>query len=147
MSACTFFGHRDTPKEIEPILRSALIDMVTNKNVNLFYVGNHGNFDHMVRKQLKEIKQEYPHIDYAVVLAYMPNQKSTSDCKDTPDCIYPEEMENTLSKYAIIKRNKWMIDHSDYVITYVKYTVGGAARFRGLAEKKGKIVVNLENTE
>ena len=27
MYACSFFGHGDTPKEIEPALRSALIDI------------------------------------------------------------------------------------------------------------------------
>lgn len=42
---CTFFGHKDTPKEIEPTLRSTLIDLIENKNVNVFYVGNNGNFD------------------------------------------------------------------------------------------------------
>ena len=36
---CTFFGHKDTPKEIEPTLRSTLIDLIENKNVNVFYVG------------------------------------------------------------------------------------------------------------
>ena len=30
---CTFFGHKDTPKEIEPTLRSTLIDLIENKNV------------------------------------------------------------------------------------------------------------------
>ena len=35
---CTFFGHKDTPKEIEPTLRSTLIDLIENKNVNVFYV-------------------------------------------------------------------------------------------------------------
>ena len=37
---CTFFGHKDTPKEIEPTLRSALIELIENKNVTVFYVGN-----------------------------------------------------------------------------------------------------------
>ncbi len=36
-----------------------------------------------------------------------------------------------------------MIEHSDYVITYVKYNVGGAARFKELAEKKKKTVINI----
>ena len=36
-----------------------------------------------------------------------------------------------------------MIEQSDYVVTYVKYTVGGAAQFKEYAEKKGKIVINL----
>lgn len=145
MSCCTFFGHRDTPKEIEPILRPTLIDLIENKNVDLFYVGNHGNFDNMVRKDLQALKLDYPHINYAVVLAYIPREKDIYDYTDYSNTIYPDELENAPPKYAIIKRNKWMIDKSDYVVTYVKYTIGGAAQFKALAEKKGKIVFNLAN--
>lgn len=54
---CTFFGHKDTPKETEPTLRSTLIDLIENKNVNVFYVGNNGNFDTMVRRQLEYLSQ------------------------------------------------------------------------------------------
>ena len=41
------------------------------------------------------------------------------------------------------KRNAWMINESDFVVTYVRYSTGGAAHFKELAEKKGKIVINL----
>ena len=75
---CTFFGHKDTPKEIEPTLRSTLIDLIANKNVNVFYVGNNGNFDTMVRRQLEELSQTYP-ISYSVVLAYLPMSKNKCD--------------------------------------------------------------------
>lgn len=57
---CTFFGHNDTPKEIEPTLRSTLIDLIENKKVNVFYVGNNGNFDTMVRHQLEDLSKTYP---------------------------------------------------------------------------------------
>ena len=57
MATVTFFGHKDTPKEIEPTLRSTLMDLIENKNVNVFYVGNNGNFDTMVRRQLENLSQ------------------------------------------------------------------------------------------
>ena len=141
---CTFFGHNDTPKKIEPLLRSALIDLIENKKADTFYVGNHGNFDRMVRKQLKQLKLEYTHISYAVVLAYLPCKKN--DYEDFSDTVYPEGFENTPPKYAIVKRNKWMIEQADYVVTYVKRTVGGAAQFKSLAEKRGKAVLNLADS-
>lgn len=46
-------------------------------------------------------------------------------------------------RYAIARRNKWMVEMSGYVIAYVKCNVGGAARYKTLAEKKGKTVLNL----
>ena len=57
---CTFFGHKDTPKEIEPTLRSTLVDLIENKNATMFYVGNNGNFDLMVRHQLEELSELCP---------------------------------------------------------------------------------------
>ena len=144
MAICTFFGHKTTPQEIEPYLQATLFDLIKNKNVTSFYVGNHGNFDYLVRKNLKSLKLKYPQIEYAVVLAYMPSKKSERDFMDYSDTIYPCGLECTPPKYAIIKRNKWMLDKADYVITYVTTTnVGGAAQFKSLAEKKGKTVINL----
>ncbi|MGN0468647.1 MAG: hypothetical protein ACI4GY_07995 [Acutalibacteraceae bacterium] len=143
MSACTFFGHRDTPQEIESILKEILIDLIENKNVDLFYVGNQGKFDNMVRKNLKLLKCDYLYINYMVVLAYMPGKNKENLQEDFLDTVYPDVLETTPLQYAISKRNKWMIDNSDYVITYVEHSVGGAAKFKKIAEKKGKIVINL----
>ena len=143
MSTCTFFGHRDTPNEIEPILFSVLKDLIENHNVKSFYVGNQGNFDIMVRRNLKKLKLDYPHIDYAVVLAYLPTQKQKTDL-DYTDTLIPDELETVHPKYAIAKRNQWMLDEADYVVTYVKVDFGGAAKFKRIAERKGKVVINLE---
>ena len=35
----TFFGHRDAPKEIEPTLRTTLINLIEQENAREFYVG------------------------------------------------------------------------------------------------------------
>ena len=42
---CTFFGHKDTPKEIEPVLQASIIDLIENHGADEFYVGNNGSFD------------------------------------------------------------------------------------------------------
>ena len=134
----TFFGHRDTPKEIEPTLRSALIDLIENKNVDVFYVGNHGYFDAMVRHQLEDLSKTYP-IKYNVVLAYMPGKN------DTPveHSILPEGIETVPRRFAINYRNKWMLNKSDIVITYVARNFGGAWEFKELARRLGKTIVNI----
>lgn len=81
---CTFFGHRDVYEDIEKSLTEILIDLIENKKVNKFYVGNNGNFDRLVRKKLKEIKKEYTYISYEVVLAYIPTKKQEDeDYSDT----------------------------------------------------------------
>ena len=136
---CTFFGHKDTPESTKEALKSVLINLIENKGVNLFYVGNHGNFDRMTLEVLKELTKCYSHIKYYVVLAYFPKNKS----EEHTNTILTEGLESTPPKYAIIKRNQWMIDKSDFVVTYVKYTFGGAYKFQQLAIKKGKTVIDL----
>ncbi|MBQ7095915.1 MAG: hypothetical protein IJN80_05655 [Clostridia bacterium] len=117
----------------------ALIHLIEHHNASLFYVGNQGNFDRMVRKVLKQLQLIYPHISYYVVLAYLP----CSFQEGYGDTIYPDGLERIPPRFAIDKRNRWMLDRCDYVITYVEYPFGGAAKFKALAEKRGKTVINL----
>ena len=134
----TFFGHRDTPKETEPALRLTLIDLIENKNASVFYVGNHGNFDAMVRRQLEDLSKTYP-IKYYAVLAYMPSKN------DTPDehSILPEGIETVPRRFAINYRNKLMLNKSDVVVTYVTRPVGGAWELKQMAEKQRKVTIDL----
>lgn len=134
----TFFGHRDTPKEIEPALRLTLIDLIENKNATVFYVGNHGNFDAMVRRQLEDLSKTYP-IKYYVVLAYMPGKNADPD----EHSILPEGTETVPRRFAINYRNKWMLTKSDIVVTYVTRNFGGAWEFMSIAKKHLKNIVEI----
>ena len=139
---CTFFGHKDTPKETEPTLRSTLIDLIENKNVNVFYVGNNGSFDTMVRRQLEDLSHIYP-ITYSVVLAYLPTEKNKYD--NLTNTIYPEGLETVPKRFAISWRNKWMIQQADIIVTYVTHNFGGAAQFKKMAVRQSKYVVEVSN--
>ena len=141
MPACTFFGHRDCPSSIRPRLQETLVDLIENHAVDMFYVGRQGAFDAMVRSTLKKLKQEYPHIDYAVVLAYMPGKPS--EYEDYSDTMLPEGIEAVHPRYAISWRNNWMLNHSDYVVTYITHSWGGAARFAKKAGALKKIIISL----
>ena len=140
---CTFFGHRSSPNEIEPALRSTLFDLIENHQVTLFYVGNHGAFDKMVSEVLKELSTQYA-IQYYIALAYMPQKRNEFDMPDESNTLLPEGIETVPKRFAIHYRNKWMIGQADYVITYVTNTISsGAAQFKDLALKKKKVVIEL----
>ncbi len=76
MKVCTFFGHRDCPESIQDDLKAVLTKLIAEQGVELFYTGNQGQFDAMARYVLRGLAQDYPHIRYAVVLAYMPGKAS-----------------------------------------------------------------------
>ncbi len=140
---CTFFGHKEVFDEITPIIFSVLIDLIENRDVKLFFVGNQGNFDRIVLSVLKELKTKYSQIDYFVVLAYLPSKEKEFDNVDYNKTLYPDGLEYAPFKYAICNRNKWMINNSDYVVTYVRHCFGGASKFKELAQKKGKTVIEI----
>ncbi len=135
----TFFGHGDTPDSIRDTLRIILIDLITNHGANTFYVGSNGNFDKIAKNALSDLGSVYP-ITYAVVLEYMPTKSNSGDPSPT---IYPEGLEAVPPRFAICKRNEWMINHSDIVITYVNRNFGGAAKYAKYAKIKKKNVINL----
>ena len=140
MLSCTFFGHRDCPDSLKPRLQSVVIDLITNHDVDMFYVGNQGGFDSLVRGILREITQEYPKAHYAVVLAYVPSGRSAADTADT---MLPEGIELVHPRYAISWRNNWMLQQADFVVAYVSHPWGGAAQYMKKAIRSGKTVINL----
>lgn len=96
----------------------------------------------MVKRCLAELKERYP-IDYAVVLAYFPGKKQDAGEESPADTVLPEGIETVPPKFAINYRNRWMIDHSDYVVSYVSHTFGGAFKFMSMAQNRKKQVINL----
>ena len=141
--SCCFFGHREVTHNIRDKLTAVIEKLITEENVTEFYVGNQGQFDSMVYSVLKEIKEKYPHIRYTVVLAYMPDEY----IKDVygNDTLFPDGLENTPKKFAISKRNDWMIQQSGFAVCYVHKITGGAAKFREKAEKKGLRIIDVLN--
>ena len=109
--------------------------------MNMFYVGNQGRFDAIVRGVLRELKKEYPQINYVVVLAYMPGKHAEYD--DYSDTMFPEGIESVHPRYAISWRNNWMLQQSDYVVTYITHSWGGAAQFAEKANRQKKTVISL----
>ena len=116
-----------------------------NHNVDMFYVGNQGRFDEIVRGVLRELKKEYPQINYAVVLAYMPGKQAEYD--DYLDTMLPEGIESVHPRYAISWRNNWMLRQSDYVVTYITHSYGGAYQYARKAHAQNKQVINLISSD
>ncbi len=139
MFACTFFGHRDCPSSIKPELRKALIDLIEKQSVDMFYVGDNGAYDRIVRSVLRELVEEYPQVEYAVVLERIPGKRDEA----ASDTLLPEGIEEVLPRFAISWRNRWMLRQADYVVVYITHAWGGAAQFAGMAERQGKTVIHL----
>ena len=143
MKTCSFFGHRTASMELYSAVKAAVTDMI-GRGAGVFYVGNNGSFDRMARRAVKEIAGVY-NLRVYVVLAYLPGNRKDEEIQDETETLYPEGLEIVPRRFAIIKRNEWMIDHSDYVVTYVNHDTGsGAARAKKTALARGKTVIDLD---
>ena len=71
----------------------------------------------------------------------MPGKKTEND--DYSDTMLPEGIESVHPHYAISWRNNWMLKKSDYVVTYITHSWGGAAQFAEMAKLQKKNVINV----
>lgn len=122
-------------------------NLILDKQVDTFFVGNHGGFDRMVKETLLQLQKKYPHITCHVVLAYLPrSEKEEADfpkpeAEDIPT-VYPS-LERVPQRFAISYRNRWMVEQADYVIGYIRYSWGGASQFFRMAQRQKKTTINL----
>lgn len=138
---CCFFGHREVTHNIRSKLTSIIEKLITVDDVTEFYVGHQGQFDTMVYSVLKELKAKYPQIRYTVVLAYMPDEHIKEVYGE--NTLFPDGLETVPKKFAILKRNDWIIQHSDFAVCYVYKITGGAAKFREKAEKMKLQIIDV----
>ena len=142
MAVCTFFGHRDCPASIRPKLRAVLTELIERRGAVQFYVGRQGAFDAMAHAVLRELSGDYPHISCAVVLERLPGRQEIAG-PAAFGTIFPEGLETVPPRFAIDRRNAWMLRQADLVVAYVTRSHGGAARFAAQAVRLHKPVFNL----
>ena len=133
----TFCGHSkiyqtgDFSKWLDIILPSLI-----EGGAAIFYLGGYGDFDSLTAAAVRRQKAVYPHITAILVLAYLNRETDTSRYDDTT---YPP-LENVPPRYAIVRRNEWMVRESDVVISGVTHGWGGAAKTLDYARRKQKII-------
>ncbi len=141
MHGCCFIGHKDCPFTIKNNLLKITEKLIAEKGINTFYVGTQGSFDKIVYDVLCELERIYK-IEIYVVLAYL-NQSCEESYYDVAKSIYPDELAKTPPRYAIRKRNSYMINKSDYVICYMNDPFSNTYGNIKEAIKKKKQIINL----
>ena len=142
----TFCGHsnclfnNDVKEQLKNILLYEIIKNPTCK----FYLGGYGDFDSLCLRTLRELKKDFPEIELLFITPYLDKNYSKLELAKSyyDDVIFPP-IESAPRKFAILKRNEWMVDSADLVIAYVKYSWGGAAKTLEHAKRKKKQIKNL----
>lgn len=141
---CFFIGNRYAPSDIRAQLIEVVEKHITEYGVHTFTVGHYGAFDSMAIGVLRELKKRYPDIVLYLLAPYALTQK-----RDVPvnfdGSFYPEGLEKVLFRYAIVQANKYMVQNSDYLISYCHHigNTRNIVEYAQRREKKGLIKVTL----
>ena len=114
----------------------AILPSLIEGGVTTFYLGGYGAFDGLAAAAVRRQKETYPHIELILVLAYLNRDIDASRYDSTT---YPP-LEKVPPRYAIVKRNEWMVCESSVVISGVTHSWGGAARTLEFAQRKKKVI-------
>lgn len=140
---CALFGNSQLFENVEQMLHQRLCSLIQEHGAIQFYVGTHGSFDAIALRVLKKLKAQYPFIDYTIVLAYLPTKPREFTATESMHSVFPHILEATPLRFAIDKRNRWMLEQADVVLTYTRYSTGNTAKYKQLAMKMRKPVIEL----
>ena len=142
----TFCGHSNClfSDEEKEELKQLLIKEIRKNPTCKFYLGGYGDFDSLCLRTLRELKTDFPNIVLLFITPYLDKNFSKLELAKYyyDDVIFPP-IENVPRKFAILKRNEWMVDSADLVIAYVKYSWGGAAKTVEYAKRKKVPIINI----
>jgi len=134
----TFCGHREgyNGGEISSWLDILLSALIAG-GADTFYLGGYGSFDELAAMAVWRQKAVYPGIHSILIVPY-PNRKHDPALYDSS--IYPP-LGKVSPRYAIPKRNEWMVSASDVVVSGVMAGQGGSAKTLAAARRKKKVIL------
>ncbi len=142
----TFCGHSSyfkTEEDKKEILKS--LKEISGDSDITFLLGGYGSFDSFARDCAYLYKTNHPNSKVVFVSPYL--GKWLDERKDALKELYDEivypEIEAVPPKFAILKRNQWMVNQADYVIAYVNLHYGGAYQTLLYAHKHFKPYKNI----
>ena len=106
---CFFIGHRDTGERAYPALAE-----------------RYGRFDEMAARAVREAKARHQGVTLTLLLTYHPFDGPRSAPTGCDGTFYPPGMERTPKRLAILRANRYMVDHCGCLIAWVRHP--GSAR-------------------
>lgn len=149
----TFCGHGfiKNPPAVKKELITVLCEILTRNHTDkiTFLCGGYGRFDFLAASAIDHLKSVYSSHDIVKIFVtpYINkgyDRRNKLMRKDYDEIVYPP-LEKVPYRYAIAKRNEWMIENSDLVIAYVIHGYGGAASSLRYACRKRKDIIRLSD--
>ena len=141
--SCFFIGHREVGPEVLPALEDAIEKHISEHGVTEFIVGHYGGFDRLAARAVISAKKCYPEVRLLMLIPYHPAEHPIETPPGFDGSFYPPGMESVPHRYAIVRANRYVIDHVDYLIAYVWHPASNARNLLEYATCKNVAVTNL----
>ena len=124
--SCFFIGHREASEEIYPVLYAAVEQHIVEYGVTEFIVGHYGGFDRLAASAVKEARRFHPEVKLTLLLPYHPAERPIPTPDGFDSSFYPPGLESVPRKLAIVRANRYVVDHVDYLIAYAWHPASNA---------------------
>ena len=158
---CAFFGNdydfmygrkrmRCPNLPLKEKIKQQIINLINNENVDTFLVGEIGGFEEDAYDTVLEVQQIYPHIKIILVISKITELNEINNYngdyiiekRGFDEFILPHKCATGCRKFGIIYRNRYIINHADFIIAYNRQH-GRAHKYCKQAENKGVTVIEL----
>lgn len=136
MAVCFFIGHRDAKDNLLPELTAEVERHITDYGVTEFVVGRYGRFDGLVARAVKEAKKRHPNVCLTYLRPYHPAERPEETPKGFDSSFYPPGMERVPKKLAIVRANRYMVEHSGFLIAYTWHPASNSRELVEYAKKR-----------
>ena len=150
--AAAFTGHRDIEKSEYDALAKRLfltVDALYREGVYTYYCGGAVGFDTVAAVTVLNMKAHYPHLRLVMAI---PCPEQSARWRDADRALYEsilrraDEVVTVSPSYTntcMMKRNRYMVDRAEVLISYVKRETGGSAATKRYAIKKGLRILDV----
>lgn len=134
--SCFFIGHREVSDELRPALAEAVERHITEYGVTSFIVGGYGGFDRLASQVLVSAKRAHPEIHLLRLIPYHPADRPVKTPEGFDSIYYPPGMERVPRKLAIVRANRYVVDHVAYLIAYAWHPASNARELVEYANRR-----------
>lgn len=127
--------------ELKEKIKEQAINLIEQENVSNFLVGQIGGFENDAYDTMLKIKKIFPNIRIILVISSAAELHSSNE-RRFDDFIFPDKCITGYKRLSIVYRNQYIIENTDFIISYNKYKYR-AYKFCQKAKNKGVKIIEL----
>lgn len=120
---------------------AAVEQHIVEYGVTEFIGGHYGSFDRLAAKAVIEAKKTHPEVTLTLLLPYHPTERPMVAPEGFDGTCCPPDMKRVPRRVAIVRANRYLVDHVDYLIAYAWHPASNARELVEYATTCNKVYI------